>query len=125
MPNEAEPKGGCKVRFYKTGHARRRGLILSIAAFLLVLALAVVLLGKAEQRVDEERYEILENALRRAAVTCYALEGRYPPTLEYLIDHYDVIVDTERFFVRYDIFAQNIMPDIAVFPENEGESGDV
>lgn len=109
------------MRLYRTGHARRRGLILSIAAFLLVLILAVMLLGRAERRVDEERYVILENALRRAAVTCYALEGRYPPTLEYLVERYGVIVDTERFFVRYDIFAPNIMPDIAVFPEKEGE----
>ena len=64
----------------------------------------------------------LEDAVRRAAVTCYASEGIYPPTLAYLEEHYGVQVDESRYTVFYEAFAENLMPDITVV-ENEGACG--
>ena len=55
----------------------------------------------------------LELAIRRAAVSCYASEGIYPPTLDYLTEHYGIQVE-ERYIVHYDCFASNLMPDITV-----------
>jgi hypothetical protein len=56
----------------------------------------------------------LEEALRRAAVSCYAIEGAYPPSLEYLVENYAVSYDSDRFVVKYELFASNLMPDITV-----------
>jgi hypothetical protein len=66
---------------------------------------------------DEGRRQ-LEDTIRRAAVTCYATEGIYPPTLSYLEEHYGIQVDTDRYTVYYDAFAENLVPDITVL-ENE------
>ena len=52
--------------------------------------------------------------LRRGCVACYAAEGIYPQDLEYLEEHYGVQVDGDRYVVHYEIFAQNLMPDITV-----------
>lgn len=56
----------------------------------------------------------LEEALRRSAVACYAAEGIYPPTVEYMVEHYGIQIDENRFAVSYNITAQNLMPDITV-----------
>ena len=56
----------------------------------------------------------LEEALRRAAVACYAQEGIYPPNVDYLERHYGVIIDESRYQVYYEVFAENLMPDITV-----------
>jgi len=82
-------------------------------------ALAVVLIFlSALSNLDggrrREGIEQLEQAVRRAAVACYASEGIYPPTLEYLEEHYGVQVDRERYMVVYDVFASNLMPDVTV-----------
>jgi len=53
-----------------------------------------------------------------SAVACYAAEGIYPPTLEYLEEHYGIQVDREQYTVMYEIFASNLMPDVTVL-ENE------
>lgn len=63
---------------------------------------------------DDKGKQQLEDALRRAAVACYAAEGVYPPELSYLEERYGVQVDAERFTVTYDIFGSNLMPDITV-----------
>jgi hypothetical protein len=47
-------------------------------------------------------------------VECYALEGRYPENVEYLIEHYNISVDESKYYVYYNVFASNIMPDITV-----------
>ena len=52
--------------------------------------------------------------LRRGCAACYAAEGIYPQDLEYLEEHYGVQVDGDRYVVHYEIFAQNLMPDITV-----------
>ena len=56
----------------------------------------------------------LEMALRRATVACYATEGIYPPTLDYLKQHYGIQIDKSRYSVFYEIFADNLMPEITV-----------
>ena len=56
----------------------------------------------------------LENAIRRACASCYAIEGYYPPTVEYIKDHYGVMVDDSKYAVFYEVFSGNIMPDITV-----------
>lgn len=55
-----------------------------------------------------------ENAVKRAVLTCYALEGAYPESYDYLSENYGISVNTDRYIVHYEIFASNIMPDIAV-----------
>lgn len=62
----------------------------------------------------QEGRQQLETALRRAAVACYATEGVYPPTLEYLTDHYGIQIDRSHYSVFYEIFAENLMPQITV-----------
>ncbi len=69
---------------------------------------------QVSQELAEQGKIKLENAIRRSAVACYAAEGAYPPDVDYLIEHYGLSVDESRYIVHYDIFAENLMPDITV-----------
>ena len=92
---------------------------LCTAGVLLLLLWFFTALGNLASGQGEEGREQLELALRRAAVACYAAEGVYPPTLDYLTQHYGVQIQSERYAVFYDVFAENLMPDITVV-EKEG-----
>lgn len=71
-------------------------------------------LSNLDRDRSEEGRQQLEEALRRAAVACYAAEGIYPPNLAYLEEHYGIQVDEDRYTVFYEVFASNLMPDITV-----------
>ena len=86
-----------------------KGLLLLFIAALFLVGLSRVDSGQGEQGRRQ-----LEESLRRAAVTCYATEGLYPPTISYLEDHYGIQIDRTRYAVSYEIFAENLMPDITV-----------
>lgn len=84
-----------------------------------VAALAAVLIfTSAVSRLEENRQaegrQQLEAVLRRTAAACYAAEGFYPPSLEYMREHYGLEFDEEQYMVDYQVFASNLMPDITV-----------
>jgi len=89
-----------------------RWLAATLAALCLIFF--VTSLASVDRQQGEEGRQQLETALRRAAVACYAAEGVYPPTVEYLQEHYGVQIEEERYIVFYEIFANNLMPDITV-----------
>ncbi len=94
-----------------------RGLLLPViaAAVLLCFATAVDSLSRGSSQEDLEQ---LEETLRRSCAACYAAEGAYPPTLEYLKEYYGLQVDETRYTVHYSVIAENLMPDITVL-END------
>lgn len=92
------------------------GYIRMALIFAAVLALFIVGVLRFSRQADQEGTKTLEDGIRRASVQCYAIEGRYPPSVQYLEDNYGIQIDTERYHVFYEGFASNIMPDITVVP---------
>lgn len=107
------------------GRSRKRerspiyGYLLSVAVMLaLIGAFAIGILhfsGKAGAREDEA----LRKAVVRATVQCYAIEGRYPPSVDYLEENYGIQIDRKKYNVFYDGFASNVMPEITIIPIEE------
>lgn len=90
-----------------------RGVLLP-AVCIGVLVFFSTALNSLDTGREEEDQRQLEEALRRGCVACYASEGIYPPNLDYLKERYGVQVDEGRYTVMYDVFADNLMPDITV-----------
>lgn len=83
----------------------------------LLIAMAVIAtrgISGASDASYAQQLRQAEQSVRRAAVTCYAVEGFYPDSLAYLQEHYGVRVDESKFFVDYQAIASNIMPEILI-----------
>ena len=83
-----------------------------IALGLLLFFLAGLSNLNTEQAASDKQQ--LENALAKACVACYAAEGRYPPDLSYLEEHYGILINAKLYTVKYEMIASNLMPDITV-----------
>lgn len=94
------------------------GVVLTILIPVLILSFMIGSMHSSLRHMGKdvaaEDRQQLENAIRRAAVACYAAEGFYPPDMDYITQHYGVQADTQRYHVFYEIFAENIMPQIIV-----------
>lgn len=69
-----------------------------------------------DKTTSEEQAKSLEQAIQRSIVQCYAVEGTYPPNLDYLKEHYGIFYDYDLFYVDYTTIGSNIMPDITIIP---------
>lgn len=95
---------------------RRRHIgLVSLIAAVALLACFIYISDRGEDMAREEEMRRLEDAVRQAAVACYAAEGYYPSDLDTLARDYSLRYNSEDYIVRYDFFADNVLPDIEVF----------
>ena len=94
----------------------KKSIILSVAVFGVTVELFLQGIFSFLSRAEEEGASTLQDAVTRACVQCYAIEGRYPPSVQYLEERYGIQIDEERYAVFYSGFASNVMPEITVVP---------
>ena len=93
---------------------RISAVFLLLAALVIAAAVWLLTSGSFGRTIEDEGTAAVRDAVRRSALQCYAVEGDYPPTLEYLEENYGLKVNTRDYFIRYEIFASNIAPQITV-----------
>ena len=86
----------------------------SLALFCVIVLVMLYGFQNVAESSAAENLRMTEDSLRRAVVSCYALEGQYPPDIAYLQEQYGLQIDMDRYMVHYEVFAENIMPDITV-----------
>lgn len=87
---------------------------ISILGFVAVIMLFFGGITSASSTNDTKAMENLERAITQSAVHCYAVEGMYPESLEYLKDHYAIRYDEKKYVVKYEVIAKNLRPQIRV-----------
>lgn len=101
-------------RFY---HKQSIGWLTPLAAVLIFGIIMMVFLfgiSKLSRQTAEQQIETLERAISRSIAHCYATEGHYPESLEYLKDEYGITYDSEKFFVDYQAIGGNIFPEVTI-----------
>lgn len=95
-----------------------RARMLAAAGLLIVLAVVILAFGFGSRRIsrdlDTASAQALRQAVLQAAVQCYAVEGSYPASLDYLEQNYGLLVNHDRFIVTYESFASNLLPQVNV-----------
>lgn len=87
---------------------------LGIVLFAVMILCLVIALGNASRASDEERLAQVKQSVENGITLCYAAEGAYPDSLEYLTQSYGVVFDESRYLVHYERFASNVRPTVTV-----------
>lgn len=98
-----------------------KNLIISIGIFCVVFLLIAHAISSISNYADEQEYISLQQALKEDITTCYALEGVYPESLEYLEDNYGLHYNSDKYFIDYKIIASNIYPDITIIEKGNSK----
>jgi len=90
--------------------------VLLFCVILLAFLLGISYVGNSNTDRQEAS---LTKAMERNIVHCYALEGFYPPSLEYMETHYGLTYDKDMFIVDYQPIATNLYPDFTIIRRGE------
>lgn len=85
-----------------------------ILTFLILLFLFMGGIRSVADTSNDKQKESLENALNRGISQCYALEGKYPPSLDYISRHYGLMYDEDKFVIDYNYYGDNLLPEFTV-----------
>lgn len=72
--------------------------------------------GNANVKQDVSR---VQESVKKAAIECYSVEGRFPEEIQYLKDHYGLYLNEEAYFISYEWQAENLMPNIYVYRKGQ------
>lgn len=96
-----------KEKLNTTGHIPFLLLIILIIGF-------VLFSNQMTKTNSAHNKEVVEKALSRSITQCYALEGMYPPNLDYLKEHYGLVYDSDIYFIDYQYIGSNLRPDVTI-----------
>lgn len=89
------------------------GLVLLMLAVALIVVLWVGF-GFIADQAKEQGAQTLRDSIMDSAMQCFAIEGYYPPSLEYLQENYGLSVNEDDYLVIYEAFASNVPPTVDV-----------
>lgn len=92
-----------------------QNFIRPVVIFISIFVLMLFGIRHFEMTFDEQKLILTEQAIRRSIVQCYANEGFYPVTLNYLEVNYNLDIDKSSYYVYYEYIASNLIPDVAVY----------
>ena len=97
------------------------GTAFAIILFLGILAFFLVSINNVSNEIDSNELVTLRRTIDKAIVNCYAIEGAYPESIEYIEEKYGVVIDRDKFRVIYEVLGPNVLPNVIVEPVNKGE----
>lgn len=99
----------------KARRAERQGILKSVFFVIIISVVLIFGIYYISNMGSEQGIKLAREAAVRTAVECYAIEGIYPPNVQYMEDNYNLSYDKTKYFIHYDAFASNIMPTIEVY----------
>ncbi|MCQ2555150.1 MAG: hypothetical protein MJ171_05825 [Clostridia bacterium] len=102
----------------KKRHMKRIAVTLMV---LLIFSVCLFVLKYPEMKrniLNESRNQIRDLVIEKA-IECYSIEGAYPKDIEYLEEHYGLVINHREYIVSYDYFASNMMPTVRVLVRGE------
>ena len=91
-----------------------RKILLPLVAFIIMVSLFINSLNNIDVASYEQQRESLINALNKSIAHNYAITGYYPPSLEYILDKYQIVYNDNLFYVDYKPIGANIPPSLTV-----------
>ena len=85
-----------------------------VIVFGLLLWWLVLVTDQSADVTKESGKATLKEQIGKTIRLSYSIEGVYPPSIEYLEKNYGLRID-EKYFVHYEVFADNIMPQYEVY----------
>ncbi len=99
----------------------KRASIISLIFITIFSLLMIFSVSSVQKNYQVNQTIRIESALKMAIVQCYALEGSYPPSVDYLSKNYGIILNKDKYIYHYEVYVSNMMPVISVILKKYGE----
>jgi hypothetical protein len=90
-----------------------------VSIFIIVIIFSGI--DSYDNQFDDLETNRIQAVVEKYAIQCYATEGAYPPNVEYLEEHYGLILNEDKYIYEYEPVAENIKPIIQIFVKPDYE----
>lgn len=94
--------------------------IVPCVVFAAMLAWLVIAMTNTAHSTEKEELSALQTTVEKSITMCYAIEGAYPQSVDYLCANYGLIYDKSKYIIHYESFASNVRPTVTIFERRAG-----
>lgn len=88
--------------------------IVPLVIFAAMMAWFLLAMRNADSSAKQKELSALKSNVENGITMCYAVEGAYPESVEYLTENYGLVYDKDKYIIDYSRFADNIRPSVNV-----------
>lgn len=94
--------------------------IVPCMVFAAMIAWLVIAVTNTAHSTEREELSALQTTVEKGITMCYAIEGAYPQSVDYLCANYGLIYDKSKYIVHYESFASNVRPMVTILRKAGG-----
>lgn len=90
-----------------------------------ILLVIVILIGtvyafnSTSSYSSKEDLQRISETISQLSLKCYSIEGKYPKDINYLKEHYGLLLNDEEYQVIYYYEGENLEPQVEVFKKEK------
>lgn len=96
---------------------RQQSWLRVVIVLLVAMVLGAVVFIGARDAIREQGALSMRTAILEHAKQCCAVEGAYPKSMSYLVEHYGLVINDTDYVITYDCYADNVVPSVVVVPK--------
>ena len=108
-----------RFSFHETKTLRLPKLLIFVIIWAGIIVLFLFGTSQLAGYSSDKQYESLQQAITDDIAQCYAIEGFYPPDIDYLKNRYGLYYDEDRFYIDYRALGSNLYPDVTVIERRD------
>lgn len=74
----------------------------------------VIAMTNTAKSTEQGELSALKNNVEKSITMCYAIEGEYPQSIDYLCTNYGLLYNKDKYIVHYESFASNVRPTVTI-----------
>lgn len=102
------------ARFGSRRKNKRNSIVITIIFSAVIIAVFMTAVRLVSGGNVARQEESLSRALENDITACYAMEGSYPESLDYIRDNYGLTYNENLFYVDYQVVGSNIRPVVTI-----------
>lgn len=92
---------------------------LKILLVIVILMVTVYAFNSTSSYSSKEDLQRISETISQLSLKCYSIEGKYPKDINYLKEHYGLLLNDEEYQVIYYYEGENLEPQIEVFKKEK------
>lgn len=92
---------------------------LKILLVTVILIVTVYAFNSTSSYSSKEDLQRISETISQLSLKCYSIEGKYPKDVNYLKEHYGLLLNDDEYQVIYYYEGENLEPQIEVFKKEK------
>lgn len=92
---------------------------LKILLVTVILIVTVYAFNSTSSYSSKEDLQRISETISQLSLKCYSIEGKYPKDINYLKEHYGLLLNDDEYQVIYYYEGENLEPQIEVFKKEK------